>query len=163
MFGAPQSGQNNEIASNVAVTIHTNGMLDLNEVKDWVLEYPATARHSAPVFHEGRIRTADELERSVLTSGLVTEAAVSGTRQNGGFGPVPSRQIGDWWVDAFNRLDPQMNERQRRRLTAAYLLMAYTHDPSRRPGVGSSGWPVDRKSRHIRVGFSPSRNARAAM
>lgn len=104
-----------------------HGMMDLNQVKDWVLEYPDTARHPAPIFHDGSIRSPADLERRVMTSGLLTEAVASGTRQNGGFGPVPSRQIGDWWIDGFNRFYPQLNERQRRRLTAAYLLMAYTH------------------------------------
>jgi hypothetical protein len=104
-----------------------HGMMDLNEVKDWVLEYPSSARHVAPAFKQGRFRNAAELEQSIMRSGLLNESVASGTRQNGGFGPVPSRQIGDSWVDGFNRLYPQMNEHQRRRLTAAYLLMAYTH------------------------------------
>ncbi len=104
-----------------------HGMMDLNEVKDWVLEYPSGAKHPAPAFKQGRFRNAAELEQSIMRSGMLNEAVASGTRQNGGFGPVPSRQIGDSWVNGFNRLYPQMNERQKRRLTAAYLLMAYTH------------------------------------
>jgi hypothetical protein len=104
-----------------------HGVMDLNEVKDWVLEYPDTAKHPPTVFHEGGARTPTELEQRIMTSDLMTEVVASGTRQNGGFGPVPSRRVGDWWVDGFNRLHDQLNERQRRRLTAALLLMAYTH------------------------------------
>jgi hypothetical protein len=104
-----------------------HGVLDLNEVKDWVLEYPAGARQPAQVFHEGRIGSAAELARAVLGSGLLSEVASSGTRQNGGFGPVPSRQIGDTWIDGYNRLASQLDEKTRVRVTAAILLMAYTH------------------------------------
>jgi len=104
-----------------------HGVLDLNEVKDWVLEYPVTARQPKISFREGNIRDAAGLERSVLGSGLLSELVSSGTRQNGGFGPVPSRQIEESWIDGFNRLGSQLNERQRARVTAALLLMAYTH------------------------------------
>jgi hypothetical protein len=104
-----------------------HGMMDLNQVKDWVLEYPSAAKHPAVSFNEGRYRTPAELERGVLGSDLMAECAASGTRQNGGFGPVPSRQIGDRWVDGFNRLYDQLSEHQRTRITAALLLMAYTH------------------------------------
>jgi hypothetical protein len=89
------------------------GVLDLNEAKDWVLEYPSSARQPDIAFREGKIRDAASLERAVVGSGLLSELASSGTRQNGGFGPVPSRQIEDSWIDGFNRLAPQLNEHQR--------------------------------------------------
>jgi hypothetical protein len=104
-----------------------HGVLDLNQVKDWLLEYPEEGRHPKVVFESGRYNTAAELERAVMTSDLMCEAASSGTRQNGGFGPVPTRQIGDRWVDGFNRLYATMTARQRERLTGAFLLMAYIH------------------------------------
>jgi hypothetical protein len=104
-----------------------HGVLDLNRVKDWVLDYPADAPHPGVAFSQGRFQDAAELERAVMTSNLMNEVAVSGTRQDGGFGPVPSRQILDRWADGFNRLYGSLTPRQRERLTAAFLLMAYTH------------------------------------
>jgi hypothetical protein len=104
-----------------------HGVLDLNRVKDWVLEYPENARRPELPFKQGRHNTAAELERAVMASELMDEVAVSGTRQNGGFGPVPSRQVGDRWVDGYVRLYSTLTPRQRERLTAAFLLMAYTH------------------------------------
>ncbi|MCU1232145.1 MAG: hypothetical protein JWP63_112 [Candidatus Solibacter sp.] len=103
------------------------GTLDLNMVKDWTLAYPDSARHPKALFTQGQQKRAADLERMVISSGLTNELALSGTRQNGGFGPVPSRQILDSWIDAYNRLYPEMTDAQRKRITAVFLLMSYTH------------------------------------
>ncbi len=50
-----------------------------------------------------------------------------GTRQNAGFAPVPSRKIYEWFIDGFDRLSARFSNQQRERLTAAYLMLAYTH------------------------------------
>ena len=110
--------------------------LDLNCIKDWVLEYSNNERHPPVIFSVGMIKDADELERRVMTGPYVCTLPVNGTRENGGvipglgkgivnFSPVPSRQIQGWWVDGFNRCLAGMSDRQRRRLTGIYLLMAY--------------------------------------
>ncbi len=110
--------------------------LDLNCVKDWVLEYSDKARHPLVIFSVGMIKDADELERHVMTSPYVCTLPVNGTREDGGhipgsgkgmvnFSPVPARQVQGWWVDGFNRCLAGMSERQRRRLTGMYLLIAY--------------------------------------
>ncbi|HEY1948033.1 MAG TPA: hypothetical protein VGG97_13555 [Bryobacteraceae bacterium] len=104
-----------------------HGTFDLNDVKDWTLTYPDTNRRPAILFRQGHIKNAADLERAVLTSGLVNEAIASGTRQNGGFGPTSSRQVDDSWVDAYNRFYPVMTPRERERITAAFLTMAYVH------------------------------------
>jgi hypothetical protein len=62
-----------------------------------------------------------------VTSDIVVQSARTGTRQNGGFGPVPTRRVEEYWVDGFSRLQSQMTERQRKRLTAIYLYIAYIH------------------------------------
>ena len=114
------------------------GTLDLNGVKDWVLEYPRNARRPPAIFSTGQIQDADELERNVIAGPFASTLPVNGTRENGGastmpgrgivnFSPVPSRQVQAWWVDGFNRCCAQMNERQWKRFTAMYLLMAYVH------------------------------------
>jgi hypothetical protein len=112
------------------------GTLNLNQVKDWVLDYPDGARRPAVIFSGGQIKTAAELERSIMTSPFVCTLPATGTRQMDGhgpipgrsivnFSPVPSRQIQGWWIDGFNRLSTSMSERQRARLTAMYLFTAY--------------------------------------
>ncbi|MDR3752886.1 MAG: hypothetical protein P4K93_08470 [Terracidiphilus sp.] len=114
------------------------GTLDLNAVKDWILEYPESARRPPVIFETGSVKDADELERRVMTLEYVGTLPLTGTRENGGMGPipgrgivnfspVPSRQIQGWWIDAFNRLAASMTERQRKRLTAMYLFIAYVH------------------------------------
>jgi len=126
----------------LAYTSHTMflqnryGTLDLNCVKDWVLEYPFNLRRPAVVFENGIIKDANDLERRVLTSQFVCSLPIFGTRENGAtgsipgrnivnFSPVPSRQILGWWVDGFNRFNATMSEGQRSRVTAMFLLIAY--------------------------------------
>jgi len=112
------------------------GTLDLNCVKDWVLDYQENARRPPVIFDTGSIKSADDLEQRVMAGPYVCTLPVNGTRENGGagpvpgksivnFSPVPSRQVQGWWVDGFNRCSAIMSERQRKRLTAVYLLMAY--------------------------------------
>ncbi len=112
------------------------GTLDLNCVKDWLLEYPETSRRPPVIFSTGSIKDASELERRVMAGPYVCTLPVNGTRENGGagpfpgksivnFSPVPSRQVQGWWVDAFNRCNATMTDRQRKRLTAMYLFMGY--------------------------------------
>jgi hypothetical protein len=101
------------------------GLLDLNTVKDWVLEYPDSLKRQQAVFREGAFKNAAQFEQTVFHNGLMRGLPVSGTRQNAGYNPVESRTIYGSWVDAYNRLYPQMNERQRQRMTAWFLMMAY--------------------------------------
>jgi hypothetical protein len=114
------------------------GTLDLNSIKDWVLEYPDSGRRPPVIFSTGTVQNADELERRVMTLEYVGTLPLLGTRENGGMGPipgrsivnfspVPSRQIQAWWIDAFNRFAASMTDRQRKRLTAMFLFIAYVH------------------------------------
>jgi hypothetical protein len=114
------------------------GTLDLNRVKDWVLEYPGSGRRPPVIFATGSVKSSDDLEKQIITSDYIGSLPLVGTRQNGGhgfipgrsivnFSPVPSRQIQAWWVDAFNRLSAGMTDRQRKRLTAIYLFVSYVH------------------------------------
>ncbi|HEY3290079.1 MAG TPA: hypothetical protein VGK87_08135, partial [Anaerolineae bacterium] len=103
------------------------GTVDLDMVKDWVLEYPASAKRPPVIFSDGAIKTPNELEQRVFSAELTRDLMTQGTRQNAGFAPVPSRSIYGWFIDGYNRLYPKLNERQRERITAMYLMMAYTH------------------------------------
>ena len=112
------------------------GTLNLNRVKDWVLDYPDSARRPRVIFNGGGIKTAAELEHNVMTSAFVSTLPITGTRQMDGhgpipgrsivnFSPVPSRQIQGSWIDGFNRVSASMTDRQRTRVTAMYLFIAY--------------------------------------
>lgn len=112
------------------------GTLDLNCVKDWVLTYPDNAKRAPVIFQQGSLKDAADVETRVLTSQFVCSLPVFGTRENGAtgnipgrgivnFSPVPSRQILGWWIDGFNRCQAQMTERQRRRVSAMFVLTAY--------------------------------------
>jgi len=112
------------------------GTLDLNRVKDWVLDYPESSRRAEVIFTGGNFKTPADLERKVMTSPFVCTLPVTGDRQMDGhgpipgrsivnFSPVPTRQIMGSWIDGFNRLSATMTMRQRERITAMYLLLAY--------------------------------------
>ncbi|WP_010268605.1 hypothetical protein [Paenibacillus senegalensis] len=101
--------------------------LHLGKVSAWTLTYPEDAPYPGPIFNHGRIQTVEELERMLRDSELLSGAALFGPRQDSGFSPVPSRSIYDDWIDAFDRLRGLMTPEQRRRITAAYLLMGYLH------------------------------------
>ncbi len=104
-----------------------HGTIDLDMVKDWVLDYPANAKRPPVLFSDGDIKSAAQLEQRIFSAELTRDLPTQGTRQNAGFAPVPSRSVYGWFIDGYNRFFPQLNERQRERLTAMYLMMAYTH------------------------------------
>ena len=124
-----------------AFTSHTmflqsrHNTIDLNCVKDWTLEYPESSRRPPVIFSMGTYQDPGQLESDIMTSQYIGCLPLLGTRENGGLGssgiinfsPVPSRRIQGNWVDGFNRLSATMTERQRRRMTAMYLFIAYVH------------------------------------
>ncbi len=112
------------------------GSLNLDLIKDWVLEYPEGARRPAALF-AGRTQDPAALEERIMTSSYVCTLPVSGMRQMAGHGPIPGRSIVNFspvpsrqvagWIESFNDCSAQMTVRQRRRLTALFLLMAHVH------------------------------------
>ena len=116
-----------------------HGTLDLNRVKDWVLDYPENARRPAVILTNpnGKNQEPVELERRVLTSFYVCTLPVTGSRQMSGHGPIPGRSIVNFspvpsrqissWIEGFNQCEAAMTPRQRRRLTAIFLFLAYVH------------------------------------
>jgi len=126
------------LASHAHLLQNRYGTLDLNCVKDWVLEYPDSARCPPIVFPHGQAINGDDIERRIMAGPFVSTLPINGTRQNGGagpfpgksivnFSPVPSRQVQGSWIDTFNRSSASMTAQQRRRITAMYLFMAYVH------------------------------------
>ena len=126
--------------SHVLFLQNRHGTLDLNRVKDWVLEYPASARHPAPLLGQWRSTEPTELERRVMTSPFVCTLPVTGTRQMAGHGPIPGRNIVNFspvpsrqmagWVEGFNQCNAALTDRQRRRLTAMFLVLAHELGPT---------------------------------
>ena len=102
------------------------GTIHLNKVKDWVLTYNSSAPMPPVVFHEGRIKNADEFERAFFSSEFVLGAPTGGTRQNeAGTNPVGSRAFSEEWVGAYNRYHKDLTPDQRQRITAMLLFSAY--------------------------------------
>jgi hypothetical protein len=127
-----------------AFTSHTRflqnryGSIDLDVIKDWVLDYPKDGRRPPVILSAGMIHDPAELEHRVMTSGYVNTLPIFGARENGGSGPIPGRNIVNFspvparqfeasWVGGFNSSRASMDERQRRRLTAMFLFLAYVH------------------------------------
>ena len=114
------------------------GSLDLNRVKDWVLNYPDTLRRPAKILDAGKLQDPQDFVHRVMTSPYVCTLPVTGTRQMAGhgplpgrniinFSPVPSRQILGSWIESFTANAPALEMRQRQRLTALFLFLAYVH------------------------------------
>lgn len=101
------------------------GTIDLNKIKDWVLTYPASEPAGPAVFKSGKLNSVKDLEKNFLYSEFVMELPFSGTCQNGGYGPTRNRKFYEAWVDAFNRLLPEMNAADRERFTAMFLFHSY--------------------------------------
>ena len=121
--------------SHVLYLQNRHGTLDLDRVKDWVLDYPATSRRPAALGEPGTPPEPEALERRIRTSPFVCTLPVTGTRQMAGHGPIPGRSIVNFspvpsrqvagWVTAFHQCSDRLSERQRRRITALFLLLAH--------------------------------------
>jgi hypothetical protein len=94
---------------------HSRAPVDLDVYKDWLLEYPEGRRRPPPATESGAIASADQLEAAVFGGG------------------APSRA----WLKAYSRFYPQMTDRQKRRLTAWFLMMAYRDAPGFREAAAA--------------------------
>jgi len=103
------------------------GTLNLNKVKNWVLEYPEGAKLPEPIFASLPFKDAAEFYRTVSGSDYMSQLALSGVRQNNGFGPVASRQILESWVPAYQIYRSQLQPEERHNIDAILLLLGYVH------------------------------------
>ncbi len=101
------------------------GTISLDKIKDWVLAYPDSLPLAPVIFKTGNIDSVKELEQRFLYSEFIEELPISGTCQNSGYGPTRNRQFYGSWVDAFNRLLPEMNPEDKERFTAMFLFHCY--------------------------------------
>jgi hypothetical protein len=101
------------------------GMLHLDLVKDWVLDYGTGPRNPGKVFPEGTYNSPEQLLKTVLQGELAAGMTTSGTRQNSGFAPVPARLMYETYVDGLHRNWNQLSDAQKERISAWYLMLAY--------------------------------------
>ena len=80
-----------------------------------------------PLFTNAPYRNADEFYLSVAHSEFLSQLALSGVRQNNGFGPTSSRQILESWVPGYQVFRSQMSEAQRQQIEAILLFLGYVH------------------------------------
>jgi hypothetical protein len=99
--------------------------LNLNRVKDYVLDYAKDHKLVPQVFKSGSIKTGDDLLKKILSEALIRELPMHGSRTDSGFSAVHTRVIHNVLTDSYTRLYEQMNKEQKRRITAAYLMLAY--------------------------------------
>lgn len=133
------------------------GTIHLDKVKDWQLTYQDSLIQPT-VFEQGRLKTVKDLYEHFLYHSYVLELPVGGTRQNSGFSPVPARLFHDDWIDAFNRLWPEMNQEELKRFTAMYLFHAYVsadeeHMPMKYMLSGHPNFLADIKSVPAMIAF----------
>jgi len=103
------------------------GTLSLDKAKAWELSYASKASQPKPLFTDAPYRSADEFHRSLTQNDFVSQLALSGVRQNHGFGPTSSRQILESWVPGYQIFGTQLNQSQRECVEAIMLLLAYVH------------------------------------
>jgi hypothetical protein len=113
--------------SHVLYLANMYGTLNLNQVKDWTLTYPENGRIVDTFFKVKPEKSAADIDREFAGNDYTNQLPLSGTRQNDGYGPVSSRQILDRWIVEASQLYGVMDARQRKRVTAILLLMAYIH------------------------------------
>lgn len=104
-----------------------HGTLNLDKAKDWALQYPEAAGHAKPTFTNLPFQDGKQLYRILSGTDFLSDLALSGVRQNNGFGPTSSRQVLESWVPCYNAFRDQLSPEERRNLESILLLLAYVH------------------------------------
>jgi hypothetical protein len=134
------------------------GTLHLDRVKDWVLAYPSPLPLGPVVFNNSRNKSVEDLEKNFLYHEFILELPVSGTCQNSGYGPTRNRQFYGSWVQSFNRLLPDMSEKDRERFIAMFLFHCYVaaeeeYMPMRNILSGHPNFLADVKTNPVMASF----------
>jgi hypothetical protein len=103
------------------------GTLDLNRVKGWALRDTGEAMQRKQLFHTAPFKNAAEFYSSIVRSEFFTELALSGVRQNHGFGPTSSRPILEVWVPGYDVYRHELTQKQREQVDAVFLTLSYVH------------------------------------
>lgn len=105
------------------------GLLSLDTIKDYVLNYPEDARRPQVCFDDSsrlsNFQTCEEFEQFLINYILVSKLPTHGQRENAGFSPVPYRRMTKVFAPAYNEMKDQMPFEMRKRIEAILLLLTY--------------------------------------
>ncbi len=99
------------------------GCLSLDRTKNWVLEYPQTAKSPEKIFKDGHVKTADEYEDMLFRSSFIYYPL--GLNVWPGIYSIQHRFVYGWATDAYGRLSDQFTPAQKKRIDALWLMAAY--------------------------------------
>lgn len=99
-------------------------LLSLNRLKDYVLDYPESAKRREPIFDNCPFPDYKSFETYMMNYILVSNLPTYGQRENAGFSPVPYRRMVRFTA-AYNRFKDEMPYETRKRIEAMLLLLTY--------------------------------------
>lgn len=117
----------NEMGFRYAMLLHRQyALLNLNRVKDWILEYPVNAKHpDTPFTGKAGSPTAEKFYQQITTSPM----AYYMTGLNGfpGIHSISHRPLFGSWVEDYLALYKQLTEEQRKTVDGLLLISAYVN------------------------------------
>lgn len=119
--------RSDEMGFRYAMLLHRQyALLNLDKVKDWILEYPSDAKHPASPFAGKKASpTADEFYRQIVTSPM----AYYMTGLNGfpGIHSISHRPLFSSWVEDYLMLHGQLTAEQKKTVDGLLLMAAYVN------------------------------------
>lgn len=104
-----------------------HGTLNLDKIKNWTLSYPENGKRPQPLFKVVPWNNAQEFYATLARSEFVSELALSGVRQNHGFGPTSSRALLEAWIPGYQFFRSQLSRKQQCTIETILLVLAYVH------------------------------------
>lgn len=121
------SDHSSEMGFRYAMMLHRQyALLNLNKVKDWILEYPATGKHpDSPFEKKEDSPDADKFFHQITTSPL----AYYMTGMNGfpGIHSIAHRPVFGSWTQDYLELYTELTTQQRQTVDALFLISAYVN------------------------------------
>lgn len=117
----------NEMGFRYAMLLHNQyALLNLNKVKNWVLEYPSKARHPVSPFAERKnASTVDEFYRQIVTSPMAYY--MTGLNSFPGIHSISHRPLFSGWVEDYLRLYKLLSVEQKKTVDGLLLMAAYVN------------------------------------
>lgn len=119
--------RSDEMGFRYAMLLHRQyALLNLNKVKNWVLEYPDTARHpEMPFTGKAQSPTVGEFYKLLSTSPM----AYYMTGLNGfpGIHSISHRPLSEKWIEDYLTLYKQLTEQQRKTVDGLLLMSGYVN------------------------------------
>ena len=102
------------------------GLLNLDVVKDWQLEYPADGTHpSSPFEKREKNKTPEEFYKAIVTSPM--SYYMTGLNSFPGIHSISHRPVFGTWVQDYLECAPSLTSEQRRTVDALFLLAGYVN------------------------------------